>query len=112
MTVLLAGEARLEASENCLMASGEAGFDVARTLASKGCEWLLEQSQSSRVCFDLSGVEKASSAVLSVMLEWLRCAQQRNIEVEMVRLSVSLARLTAMAGLDHLLPQETVEAAC
>lgn len=110
MTALLTGDARLETSGNCLVASGEAGFDVAKTLASKGCEWLLEQAQGSRVRFDLSGVDQASSAVLSVMLEWLRCARQCHIEVEAVRLSTPLVRLTAMAGLDRLLPREIVEA--
>lgn len=94
----------LEVSGNVLAASGEADFDAAAALAASGCEWLCKQPAGSAVCFDLCGVDRASSAALSVMLEWLRCARDRRLEVESVRLSPPLARLTAMAGLDRLLP--------
>lgn len=104
MSALLDGDARLEASGNVLSASGDAGFDVAATLASTGCAWLRQQAQGSHVCFDLSQVEPATSAALSVVLEWLRCARRQRLVVEGVSLSPALSRLTAMAGLDPLLP--------
>jgi phospholipid transport system transporter-binding protein len=105
MTTLLQGIARLEVRDNVLVASGEAGFDVAAALAEKGCEWLMQKSSGGQVIFDLSGVDQASSAALSVMLEWLRCARRCHLTVTEVRLSVPLSRLTAMAGLDRLLPE-------
>jgi phospholipid transport system transporter-binding protein len=111
MTILLQGAARLEVSGNMLVAGGEAGFDVAAALAEKGCEWLMQQSSGGHVGFDLSGVDQASSAALSVMLEWLRCANRRQLTVVEVRLSVPLSRLTAMAGLDQLLPEAYAETA-
>ncbi|SHF50736.1 phospholipid transport system transporter-binding protein [Modicisalibacter ilicicola DSM 19980] len=110
MTLLLDGEARLEVADNVLSASGEAGFDAATALATAGCDWLDQQAEGSRVAFDLSRVGQASSAVLSVMLEWLRCARRRSLVVESVRLSSPLSRVTAMAGLDRLLSQGMVEA--
>ena len=97
----------LEVESNVLAASGEADFDAAAVLAASGCEWLREQPAGSAVCFDLRGVNRASSAALSVMLEWLRCARDQCLEVESVSLSPPLARLTAMAGLDRLLPLQT-----
>lgn len=111
MTTLLSGEARLEESDNVLSASGEADFDVAATLASSGCEWLARQAQGSHVGFDLSQVNQASSAALSVMLEWLRCARDRQLVVDAVRLSRPLSRLTTMAGLDRLLPLDVTDPA-
>lgn len=97
----------LEVDGNVLAASGEADFDAAAALAASGCEWLREQPAGSAVHFDLCGVNRASSAALSVMLEWLRCARDQRLKVESVCLSVPLARLTAMAGLDRLLPLRT-----
>ncbi|SDL59380.1 phospholipid transport system transporter-binding protein [Modicisalibacter muralis] len=97
----------LEVDGSVLAASGEADFDAAAALAASGCEWLREQPVGSAVCFDLCGVNRASSAALSVMLEWLRCVRDQRLEVEAVRLSPPLARLTAMAGLDRLLSLET-----
>lgn len=110
MTSLLdQDDAHLEVSGNVLAASGEADFDAAAALAARGCEWLSEQAEGSVVCFDLCGVNRASSAALSVMLEWLRCARRYRLDVESVRLSPPLARLTSMAGLDRLLPLEALE---
>ncbi|MEC9483931.1 MAG: STAS domain-containing protein [Halomonas sp.] len=106
MTILLDGPARLEANGDVLAASGEADFEVAAALASRGCEWLQTQARDARVHLDLSGVDRPSSAALSVMLEWLRCAQRQRLVVGSVRLSPSLYRLTAMAGLDRLLPSD------
>lgn len=87
-----------------LTASGEADFDVAANLAAAGREWLEAQGSGSVVCFDLSGVGRASSAAISVVLEWLRCARERGLEVESVRLSEPLARVSSLAGVDQLLP--------
>ncbi|MGC3872045.1 STAS domain-containing protein [Halomonas sp. GXIMD04776] len=109
MTLLLDSDARLEVTNAVLTASGEANFDVATALAASGCEWLNQQAEGSAVAFDLRQVDQASSAVLSVMLEWLRCARDKALVVESVRLSPPLSRVTAMAGLDHLLPHEAVE---
>ncbi|MBZ9557182.1 MULTISPECIES: STAS domain-containing protein [unclassified Modicisalibacter] len=99
-------EARLEVDEESatLAASGDADFEVAAALAARGCEWLETRPSGSAVCFDLCGVSRVSSAAISVVLEWLRCARRQQLEVTTVRLSVPLARLTDMAGLDLLFP--------
>lgn len=105
MSVLLDRDGvRLVVQGQALTASGEADFDVAANLAAAGREWLGAQASGSVVRFDLSGVNRASSAAISVMLEWLRCARECRLEVEAVRLSEPLARVTSLAGIDHLLP--------
>ncbi|MDW5378638.1 STAS domain-containing protein [Halomonas sp. HP20-15] len=105
MSVLLDHDgARLVVQDQALIASGEADFDVAASLAESGCEWLDTQPSGSVVHFDLSGVDRASSAAISVMLEWLRCARKRGLEVESVKLSEPLVRVTSLAGIDLLLP--------
>ncbi|WP_227367980.1 lipid asymmetry maintenance protein MlaB [Halomonas sp. M20] len=109
MTLLLDGDARLEANDAVLTASGEADFDVASMLAATGREWLEQQAEGSSVAFDFKQVDQASSAVLSVILEWLRCAQRKALVVESIDLSSPLARVTEMAGLEKLLTKGAVE---
>ncbi|WP_136067004.1 STAS domain-containing protein [Modicisalibacter radicis] len=105
MSVLLDRDGvRLVVRGRTLAASGEADFDVAASLAAAGREWLGAQESGGVVCFDLKGVNRASSAAISVMLEWLRCARECGLEVESVRLSEPLARVTSLAGIDRLLP--------
>ncbi|WP_458527240.1 STAS domain-containing protein [Onishia taeanensis] len=97
---------QLEAVEGELAVSGDVDFDVAAPLAAAGVRWLAEQPAARGLHFDLRGVDTVSSAALSVMLEWLRSAQRAGVEVQGVQLSPALAKLTALAGLDALLPQD------
>ncbi|MDZ7853401.1 MAG: STAS domain-containing protein [Halomonas sp.] len=105
MSVLLEqGSSWLE-DEGCrLVVTGEVGFEVASAMAEAGRAWLAELADGSEVVFDLSGVERVSSAALSVLLEWSRQARDVGVEVVSVRLSAPLERLTRLAGLDTLLP--------
>ncbi|MHB0774366.1 STAS domain-containing protein [Halomonas sp. WWR20] len=106
MSVLLDREdGRLEVCDDCrLTVSGEADFETAAPLAAAGNEWLRKQSASTHVTLDLTGVERASSAVLSVLLEWIRTAKTHGVTIASVSLSAPLARLAAIAELECLLP--------
>jgi phospholipid transport system transporter-binding protein len=95
----------LDAVEGKLAVSGDVDFEAAAPLAAAGAKWIADQPVSGALELDLRGVDRVSSAALSVMLEWLRSAQRAGIEVSEVRLSPALAKLTALAGLDALLPQ-------
>lgn len=95
----------LEATEGRLAVGGDVDFDVAAPLAAAGARWLAQQPAACRLHLDLRGVDQVSSAALSVMLEWLRSAHRAGLEVEAVQLSPALAKLTALAGLNSLLPQ-------
>lgn len=94
----------LEASPGRLAVTGDVDFDMAAQLAEAGSGWLAEQLAGSRMELDLQGVEQVSSAALSVLLEWTRCARGAGIQIDSVRLSVPLLGLTRVAGLDALLP--------
>ncbi|MGM0783432.1 MAG: STAS domain-containing protein [Pseudomonadota bacterium] len=94
----------LEADTGVLCVSGDVDFDVAARLARAGSDWLEKQSADASVTLDLSGVERVSSAALSVLLEWTRRARASGITIQRVRLSSALTSLTRVAGLDALLP--------
>ncbi|GAB2796113.1 hypothetical protein GCM10027040_23180 [Halomonas shantousis] len=106
MSILLdRDDARLEVcDEHRLTVSGEADFESAAHLAAAGREWLQKQPSETPVSLDLRGVVRPSSAVLSVLLEWIRTAKARDLVIESVLLSAPLARLTSIAELDCLLP--------
>ncbi|QJQ96431.1 MULTISPECIES: lipid asymmetry maintenance protein MlaB [Halomonadaceae] len=96
--------ARLEADGRRLTVSGEVDFDVAAALAAAGSLWLGQQRPGETLCLDLTGVDRVSSAALSILLEWTRQTRAAGLEIGSVRLSPPLARLTQVAGLDALLP--------
>lgn len=102
--LLDAGSSRLEANGNLLAVTGGVDFDGAAELASAGCQWLAQQPANSQVILDLGGVDRVSSAAISVMLEWLRAASQQRLTVQAVELSEPLRRLAEIAGLDSQLP--------
>ncbi|APX93652.1 anti-anti-sigma factor [Halomonas sp. 1513] len=96
---------RLDAEASRLAVSGDVDFEVAAALAASGGAWLSKQPAATRLVLDLSGVERVSSAALSVLLEWIRRAEAAGLVIDSVTLSAPLARLTRMAGLDSLLPE-------
>ncbi|MCK2182607.1 STAS domain-containing protein [Halomonas getboli] len=107
MSVLLEnGANRLEVDGEVLSVSGEVDFDGAAEIAAAGQRWLAGLNEGSRVIFDLGGVGRVSSAAVSVLLEWTRQSRESRLDVESVRLSAPLARLTEVAGVDALLPVE------
>jgi phospholipid transport system transporter-binding protein len=94
----------LEAGPQGLAVSGDVDFVIAASLAEAGSAWLVEQPAGTRIVLDLSGVERVSSAAVSVLLEWTRQGRSVDVEIDKVRLSAPLARLTRVVGLDELLP--------
>lgn len=104
MPLLECGPVTLKAGSHGLVVQGDVDFDTAAALAGAGSAWLQKQPAGSLVVLDLTGIEHISSAALSVLLEWLRQARSMNVVIQNVELSTPLARLTAVAGLDALLP--------
>lgn len=91
----------LESGDAGLEVSGDLGTSVAAALAEAGEQWL-ERGEAASLTLDFSGVERASSAAISVLLQWLRICRRRGIVVNEVRLSAPLRRLTSLAELDAL----------
>ncbi|WP_456267567.1 STAS domain-containing protein [Kushneria sp. AK178] len=95
--------ATLEARDAALYLKGAPGFDNAPDLASAGIHWLQGRSESS-VSFNLCGVDRTSSATISVLLEWLRAAQAGRLEVDRITLSDRMRELIEMAELSDVFP--------
>lgn len=106
MTILLQREdATLEiVDDHVLTIRGEADFDSAGPLARAGRHWLADQGAETEVSFDLTEVRIASSAVLSVLLVWVRSVQKHSLRLQRVSLSPPLQRLMDITELAPLLP--------
>lgn len=104
MTVSLLKNATVEltASELTLFISGMPGFDSANALADAGTRWL-QQVDGHSISVDVTQVKAANSGVLCVLLEWLRAARKRNIEVTRVALPPRLEALVQLSDLDAVL---------
>ncbi|PRY66139.1 phospholipid transport system transporter-binding protein [Vreelandella songnenensis] len=94
--------ATLDVEQSTLRVTGDVGMTAAAELAAAGAKWL-ETGGEKAVGFDFSGVEKASSAVMSVLFEWLRTCKRHHIEVSAITLSAPLERLAALSELDALI---------
>ncbi|WP_245392613.1 STAS domain-containing protein [Salinicola halimionae] len=90
--------------EHVLTIRGEADFDSAGPLAQAGRHWLADQPEQTEVSFDLTGVQIASSAVLSVLLVWVRSVNRHSLTLRRVSLSLPLQRLMDITELAPLLP--------
>ncbi len=70
------------------------GQVLLRTAAARGLESLV---------IDLAGVERANSAGLALLLEWLEMARRRGLHLSYAHLPDSLGRLAAVSNLGDLL---------
>lgn len=94
---------KLEARDDALYLKGAPGFDNASDLAKAGIDWL-QGYDGTQVSFNLCGVSRTSSATISVLLEWLRAAQAKKLEVDRITLSDSMRELIEMAELSDVFP--------
>ncbi|OHV12245.1 STAS domain-containing protein [Kushneria phosphatilytica] len=104
-TLLERKEVRLQAEDGVLSVIGFPDFDDAAELARTGVSWL--EQQSCAVTFNACGVHRISSAMLSVMLEWMRAAQRLSLTVERIVLSERLHELVELADLSEVFPVES-----
>jgi phospholipid transport system transporter-binding protein len=72
---------------------------------------LLDQSlpllQSGDLELDLSQVTEADSSAISVMLEWLRVANSRQVRLKYSGLPPSIVSLAGLYGVLEMMPQST-----
>lgn len=80
--------------------SGDMSFETAHQIL-KASESSLRQHASLEI--DLSGVDKADSAGLALMLEWKAQAGQREAEVQFVGVPSSLLAIAKTAEVDGLI---------
>ncbi|NDL69611.1 STAS domain-containing protein [Vreelandella alkaliphila] len=110
MTVLLAQpNLSLTAQSHSLVIKGDVHVNAAAEVAAAGVKWL-KKAALTNVAFDFSGVNKASSAAISVLFEWLRACHSQGIVVQSIALSAPLERLASLAELDALIKSPNAEA--
>lgn len=60
-----------------------------------------------RLCLDLSGVARADSAGVGVLVEWLRRSRARSCELCFAHLPETLMAMLRVGGIEGMLPLET-----
>ena len=105
MTQLLSRDhLKLTADSRRLAVVGSVATEEAAELAAVGVAWL-NQHVPEGVELDLTGVDDASSAALSVLFEWLRACRRSQVGINRIALSAPLKRLASLAELDEVIQQ-------
>jgi phospholipid transport system transporter-binding protein len=85
-----------------LRISGELTFSTVTGLLGQSRP-LFEQS-GERVVVDLGGVERADSAGLAMLIEWMRLASARGCAIEFSHLPAQMLDIAVASDLDDILP--------
>lgn len=76
------------------------GFDNAVQVLKEG----LNAISGGDVIFDFSNVQKADSAAIAVVLDWIRHAQSKGLECKVLNAPDSFNKLVRLYGLNQLFP--------
>lgn len=82
--------------------AGELGFATV-TSALAGSEPLFGPGEGELI-FDLGGVERADSAGLALLIEWMRRARRADRPVRFLNMPPQMLQIARAAGLDRVLP--------
>ena len=85
--------------ERCYL-SGNLTHDQVASLLDD-CKAFLDQRS---VVIDLAGVQAVDSSALSLMLEWMRRAAARKVEISFANLGPSLRSLIDLYGISDIIP--------
>ncbi len=84
--------------------SGELSFATVPELARAGMQML---AGTDPVEVDLGGVRRSDSAGVALLVEWLRQARQRGVELRYSHLPEQMRNIIRVAGLDRILPVDS-----
>lgn len=91
----------VSAGEGRILIEGALDFTTVSALATE-TERLFQPRGQLRI--DLSGVDRVNSAGLALLLEWMDIARARGVDLQILNLPESLARIAAFSNLGSLLP--------
>ncbi len=91
-----------EPSSGRVVVTGELTFATAREARQLGL-LVLESSRAERIVVDCSGVTRADSAGLAVLLDWLAWGRRRSRPVSLQNLPASLVAIARISEVDGLL---------
>ncbi len=83
-----------------LKVSGGLTMDTVPAMYAEGLSYLTK----SNVVLDLSGVDDIDSSAVSLLLGWMRVAQQSKHELKVINLPDSLTTLAGLYGVAEMLP--------
>ena len=91
-----------EAAAGRIVVTGELTFATARDARQLGV-LVLESSRANQAVIDCSGVTRADSAGLSVLLDWLAWGRRKSRTVTLENLPASLVAIARISEVDGLL---------
>ena len=91
-----------EPSAGRVVVTGELTFATARDARQLGL-LVLEGSRAERIVIDCSGVTRADSAGLAVLLEWLAWSRRKARPIQLQGLPASLVAIARISEIDGLL---------
>jgi phospholipid transport system transporter-binding protein len=94
--------AGLQVHGDTLTLSGEISFATVNPLVAKGREAIGALSLDNAV-LDLSAVSKTDSAGLALVVDWVRSARHRRVDLRIVGVSAQLADIARVSGLEDFL---------
>lgn len=99
------GRVTMDAGRQVLSLQGPVSFDTAALLADEGCRLLKQVAPETAVSIDARSVQHSSSATLTVVLEWWRALNARQLRLKDVLLPEQMRPLVALSGLNRILPE-------
>ncbi len=90
-----------------LALAGELDFDSVAPLLDQG---LAKLNSTNSLVLDLSGVTRANSAGLALLLEWVEQGRRRGVDLQFANLPESLLAIARICNVTGLLPLASVTA--
>jgi phospholipid transport system transporter-binding protein len=87
-----------------LLVSGGLTMDTVPALFAEGLPYLTQEN----LVLDFAQIVAVDSSAVSLLLGWLRAAQQKNCELRVVNLPSSLSSLASLYGVSEMLPAQAV----
>lgn len=101
----MVSEVSLSFTDDTLLLEGTLDFTNVVSLYNKGNQWL--QTQAPEHCrIDFGGIHRCNSAATTLLLSWLRTAQQSGKHVSVDKIPAEFRSLMTLGGLDMLLPEQ------
>jgi phospholipid transport system transporter-binding protein len=99
-----ATSADLQVNDGALVVSGVIDLSTVTEILADGRAAINAVSDGS-LTLDLSAVTRTDSAGLALVVDWVRVARQRGLDLKIVGASSQLSAIAQVSGLDDLLQQ-------
>ncbi|MFQ5487526.1 MAG: lipid asymmetry maintenance protein MlaB [Gammaproteobacteria bacterium] len=98
-------EVRITAQDgSCLRLEGVLSFATVPTIVVQGATMVAQCAP--QVVIDLGGVERADSAGLALLVEWMRVARRRRKSIVFRAMPEQMLAMARVSDLDRILPLE------